>query len=162
MDNPEPTAYDRAESEEIATQIQIELRLLLSIERSLRTTLQWMTRERGNTCKLSTLRSVARSFERQLSRTRVLADQPGYLHLITAATPELTSEVQELRRARETLKAGFEGIVLRLEYVSPDNVDALQRVCAELERYLDELNTHGRKELKLLRRSRSPETEAPG
>jgi hypothetical protein len=126
MDNPEPTAYDRAESEEIAIQIQIELRLLLSIERSLRTTLQWMTRERGNTRKLSTLRSIARSFERQLSRTRVLADQPGYLHLITAATPDLTSEVQELRKARETLQAGFEGIVLRLEYVSPDDADALQ------------------------------------
>jgi hypothetical protein len=153
MDSPEPTAYERAESEEIATQIQIELRLLLSIERSLRTTLQWMTRERGNTRKLSTLRSVARSFERQLSRTRVLADQPGYLHLITAATPGLTSEVQELCRARETLQAGFEGIVLRLEYVSPDDADALQSVCAELGRYLDNLNTHGRQELKLLRRS---------
>jgi len=162
MDNPEPTAYNHAESEEIATQIQIELRLLLSIERSLRTTLQWMTRERGNTRKLSTLRSVARSFERQLSRTRVLADQPGYLHLITAAIPELASEVQQLRTSRETLQAGFEGIVLRLEYVSPDNAGALQDVCAELERYLDDLNAHGREELKLLRRSRSRETEAPG
>ena len=162
MDNPEPTAYDHAESEEIATQSQIELRLLLSIERSLRITLQWMTRERGNTRKLSTLRSVARSFERQLNRTRVLADQPGYLHLITAATPELASAVQELRGARETLQAGFEGIVLRLEYVSPDDADPLQRVCVELERYLDDLNAHGRKELKLLRRSRSRETGAPG
>ena len=153
MDNPEPTAYDRAESEEIATQIRIELRLLLNIERSLRTTLQWMTRERGNTRKLSTLRSVARSFERQLSRTRVLADQPGYLHLITAAAPDLTGEVRDLRKARESLQTGFEGIVLHLEYVSPNDADAFGRVCAELEHYLDSLNLHGRKELKLLQRS---------
>jgi hypothetical protein len=153
VDNPEPTAYDRAESEEIAIQIQIELRLLLSIERSLRTTLQWMTRERGNTRKLSTLRSVARSFERQLSRTRVLADQPGYLHLITAAAPDLMGEVGDLRKAREALQSGFEEIVLRLEYVSPDDADALEQVCTELEHYLGSLNLHGRKELKLLQRS---------
>ena len=153
MDNPEPTAYDRAESEGIAAQIQIELRVLLNIERALRIALQWMTRERGNNRKLSTLRSVARLFERQLSRTRVLADQPGYLHLITAATPELTSEVQELRRAREALQTGFEEIVLHLEYVSPDDANAFERVCAELEHYLDSLNLHGRKELKLLQRS---------
>lgn len=153
MDNPEPTAYDRAESEAIATQIRIELRLLLSIERSLRTALQWMTRERGNNRKLSTLRSVARSFERQLARTRVLADQPGYLHLITSVTPELTGEVQDLRKAREALQAGFEDIALRLEYVSPDDAEAFECVCAELERYLDNLNAHGRKELKLLQNS---------
>ncbi len=121
-----------------------------------------MTRERGNTRKLSTLRSVARSFERQLSRTRVLADQPGYLHLITAATPGLASDVQELRRAREALQAGFEGIVLRLEYVSPDDAGAMRRVCAELERYLDDLNTHGREELKLLQGSRSREKGGRG
>jgi hypothetical protein len=153
MDNPEPTAHDRAESEEIAKQIEIELRLLLNIERSLRTTLQWMTRERGNNRKLSTLRSVARSFERQLTRTRVLADQPGYMHLVTAAAPDLTGEVQDLRKAREALQTGFEDIVLRLEYVSPDDGEAFQGVCAKLERYLDNLNAHGRRELKLLQRS---------
>jgi hypothetical protein len=153
MDNPEPTAYDRAESEAIAKQIQIELRLLRSIERSLRTTLQWMTRERGNNRKLSTLRSVTRSFERQLARARALADQPGYMRLITDATPDLADEVQDLRKAREALQTGFEGIVLRLEYVSPDDAEAFQGVCAELERYLDDLNAHGQKELKLLQRS---------
>lgn len=155
MDNPEPTAYDRAESGEIAKQIRIELRLLRSIERSLRTTLQWMTRERGNNRKLSTLRSVTRSFERQLTRTRVLADQPGYMHLVTVANPGLSDEVQSLQKAREALQTGFEGIVLRLEYVSPDDAGAFQEVCAELERYLDDLNVHGRKELKLLRNSLS-------
>jgi hypothetical protein len=117
-----------------------------------------MTRDRGNNRKLSTLRSVARSFERQLTRTRVLADQPGYMHLITAATPDLTGEVQGLRKAREALQTGFEGIVLRLEYVSPDDAEAFQGVCAELEGYLDDLNTHGRKEIKLLQRSYRQDT----
>jgi hypothetical protein len=161
MDNPEPTAYDRAESEAIAKQIRIELRLLRSIERSLRTTLQWMTRDRGNNRKLSTLRSVARSFERQLSRTRVIADQPGYMHVVTAATPDLTGEVQDLRKAREALQTGFEGIVLRLEYVSPDDAAAFQGVCAELESYLDDLNAHGRRELRLLQRSFPREEDDP-
>jgi hypothetical protein len=75
------------------------------------------------------------------------------MRLITDATPDLADEVQDLRKAREALQTGFEGIVLRLEYVSPDDAEAFQGVCAELERYLDDLNAHGQKELKLLQRS---------
>jgi hypothetical protein len=162
MDNPEPTAHDRAESEEVAKQIEIELALLLNTEQSFRIALQWMTRDRGNNRKLSTLRSVARSFERQLTRTRILADQAGYMRFITDAKPDLADEVQTLRRAREALQTSFEGIVMKLEYVSPDDAAGFREVCAELERYLESLNAHGRKEMELLRCSFSQEEGEPG
>ena len=149
----EPTAYNLAESQEIAKQIEVELAILLGIERSLQIALQWMTRDRGNSRKLSTLRFVARSFERQLTRTRVLADYGGYMHLITEIKPRLASEVTALRSARAELQANFERIIVRLEYVSPDDAVGFAKVCAELKDYLADLKAHGGKELELLKRS---------
>ena len=146
----EPTAYNIAEAQEIAKQMEVELALLLNIEQSFQTVLQWMTRDRGNSRKLSTLRFVARSFERQLTRTRVLADHGGYMHLITDAKPRLASEVKALRNARQELQANFERIILRLEYVSPDDAAAFGEVCAELERYLEDLRAHSQEEMELV------------
>jgi hypothetical protein len=149
----EPTAYNVAESQEIAKQMEVELALLLSIEQSFRIALQWMTRARGNRRKLSTLRFVARFFERQLTRTRVFADHGGYLHLITDTKPQLAGEVKALRNAREELQSIFERIIVRLEYVSPDDGAEFGKVCAELEHYLEDLKAHGQKEMELLQRS---------
>ena len=149
----EPTAYNIAEAQEIAKQMEVELVLLLNIERSFQTVLQWMTRDRGNSRKLSTLRFVARSFERQLTRTRVLADHGGYMHLITDTKPRLAGEVKALKNAREELQANFERVIVQLEYVSPDDAAGFEKVCGELEHYLADLKAHGRKELELLQRS---------
>jgi hypothetical protein len=158
----EPTAYNIAESQEIAKQIEVELALLLNIEQSFRIALQWMTRGRGNSRKLSTLRFVARSFERQLTRTRVLADHGGYMHLITDTQPHLASEVKALRNAREELQSDFEGIIVRLEYVSPDDAAEFGKVCVELEHYLEDLKAHGQKEMELLQRSFNQEEGGSG
>ena len=153
MKNNQPTRSNATVAWEIAEQAKIELRILLDMEQSLRIALQWMTRERGNSRKLSTLRFTARSFERHLTRTRVLADHGGYLHAITVANPHLANKVKAAWDAREELQANFERIILRLEYVSPDDTAALGKVCAELERYLDQLKTHGEKEMDLLHHS---------
>jgi hypothetical protein len=158
----EPTAYNVAESREIAKQIEVELAILLGIDQSFQVALQWMTRDRGNSRKLSTLRFVARSFERQLTRTRVLADYGGYMHLITGTEPRLASEVTALRSAREELQANFERIVVRLEYVSPDDAAGFAKVCAELEHYLVELKAHGQQELELLQRAFQPKEGRSG
>ena len=158
----EPTAYNIAEAQEIAKQMEVELALLLNIEQSFQTVLQWMTRDRGNSRKLSTLRFVARSFERQLTRTRVLADHGGYMHLIADTQPHLDSEVKALRNAREELQSDFESIIVRLEYVSPDDSAGFGKICAELERYLDHLKAHGQKEMELLQRSFNQEEGGTG
>ena len=153
MKNSEPIAYNATEAQEVARQADVELAILLGIEQSLRIALQWMTRDRGNGHKLSTLRFAARSFERHLTRTRVLADHGGYMHSITDANPHLASKVRALRDVREELQANFERIILRLEYVSPDDAAAFGEVCAELECYLEQLKTHAQKEMELLQHS---------
>jgi hypothetical protein len=94
MKNSEPIAYDADEAQEIARQADVELAVLLGIEQTLRIALQWMTRGRGNSHKLSTLHFQAWSFERHLARIQVLADHGGYMHLITDAHPHLAGEVK--------------------------------------------------------------------
>jgi hypothetical protein len=140
-------------AQEIAEQAEVELKILLGIEQSLRIAIQWKTRERGNSHKLSTLRFAATSFDRHLARTRLLLDRGGYMHLITDANPHLASDVKAVWVVREELQANFEEIILRLEYVSPDDPAALERICAELESYLDRLTIFGQKEMGLLQRS---------
>jgi hypothetical protein len=81
MQHREPIAHNEAELQEVAKQAEVELAILLGIEESLRLALRWMTRDRRNSHRLSTLRFTSRSFERHLTRTRVLADFGGYMHL---------------------------------------------------------------------------------
>lgn len=142
-----------ADWKEIARQLEVELGILLAIERSLRLALQWMTRDRGNFHKLSTLRFAARSFERHLVRTRVLADHGGYRQLIGDKSPHLTNQVSKLRDQCEKLQAEFEEIILQLEYVSPDDKASFDRICDSLGSYLDNLEAIGQEEMDLLQQS---------
>jgi hypothetical protein len=162
MNNSEPTASDATEAQEIIRQADCELAILLDIEQSLRIALQWMTRGRGNSHKLSTLRFHAWSFERHLTRIQVLADHGGYMHLITDANPHLAGEVETLRNGREELHSNLRRIIVRLERVSHDDAGGFERICAELERFLDDLKTHGQKERELLQHSFAQEAGGPG
>ncbi len=110
MDNPRATAPDMAESQEIAKQVEVELALLVNIEQSLRIALDWETEDRGNIRKLSTLRFVARSFERHLTRLRVLAEYGGYMHLVTDSKPHLASAVQGLQNLRDDWASASSGL----------------------------------------------------
>ena len=162
MQPREPTAYNAAEAQEIARQADVELAILLGIEQSLRIALQWMTRGRGNSHKLSTLRFHTWSFERHLTRIQVLADHGGYMHLITDANPHLAGEVETLRNGREELHSNLVRIIVRLERVSRDDAGGFGKICAELERFLDDLRTHGQKERDLLQHSFAQEQGGSG
>lgn len=144
---------DTNERTEIARQLETELAIVLGIAQSLRLALQWMTRDRGNGHKLSTLRFAARSFERHLTRTRVLADHGGYMLSIADASPHLAGEASAMRDRREALQTDFERIILRLEYVSSNDSAAFADMCADLAGYLDQLKEHGQKEMELVQRS---------
>ena len=162
MQGPELTAYDAAEAQEIARQAEVEIAILLGIEQSLRIALQWMTRGRGNSHKLSTLRFHTWSFERHLTRIQVLSDHGGYMHLVTEANPHLAGEVETLRNEREELHSNLERIIVRLERVSRDDAGGFGKICAELERFLDDLRTHGQNERKLLQHSFTQEEGGSG
>jgi hypothetical protein len=124
--------------------------------------LQRMTRGRGNSHKLSTLHFQTWSFERHLARIQVLADHGGYMHLITDAHPHLAEEVETLRNGREELHSNLQKIIVRLERVSRDDAGGFGKICAELERFLDDLRAHGQKERELLQHSFTQEEGGSG
>jgi hypothetical protein len=162
VQDPELPANDANEAREIARQAEVELAILLGIEESLRIALRWMTRGRGNSHKLSTLRFQTWSFERHLTRIQVLAEHGGYMHLITDAHPHLAGEVEELRNKGEELHSNLERIIVRLDRVSGDDATGFGQICADLERFLDDLKTHGQKESELLQRSFTQEEGGSG
>jgi hypothetical protein len=153
MKNGGPPAYDATEAREVARQAKVELAILLGIEESLRIALQWMTRGRGNSHKLSTLRFHTWSFERHLTRIQALADHGGYMHFITDANPRLAGDVEALRTEHKELHSSLERIVVRLDHVSGDDATGFGTVCADLESFLDDLRTLGQKERELLKHS---------
>ncbi|RJP37184.1 MAG: hypothetical protein C4547_06020 [Phycisphaerales bacterium] len=159
---PEPMAGHLTEPHEIGKQIEVELALVAHIERALLTALGWRTGGGGNIRKLSTLRFVARSFERHLTRLRVLSEYGGYMNVVLETKPHLASEVRSLKEARDTLHARLERIILRLEHVVPNDAAAFDALCAELERYLDDLSSHGHAESELLQHSFAQEEGGSG
>jgi hypothetical protein len=160
--HPEPTAYNTDDALEIARQADVELAILLGIEESLRIALQWMTRGRGNSHKLSTLRFQTWSFERHLTRIQVLADHGGYMHLTTDAHPHLADEVEALRNERAQLHSNLQRIIVRLDHVSRDDAGGFGQICADVEGFLDDLRTHGQKERELLQHAFTPERGGSG
>ena len=47
----------------------------------------------------------------------------------------------------------LERIIVRLDHFSRDDAGGFGQICADLERFLDDLKTHGQKEMELLQHS---------
>lgn len=161
QDSESPVRSD-ADIQEVARQAKVELAILLQVEKSLRIALQWMTRDRGNNHKLSTLRFHVSAYQQYLTRVQTLADESGYMHLTTKIQPHLASDVDALRSEIATLHKRLDGIVLRLDRVSSDDASSFRRICVDLERFLDDLKAHGQRECELLQHSFNQEEGGSG
>jgi hypothetical protein len=150
MEYCEPTACNVAEGLETSKQLEVEVALLINIEQAFRIALDWKTDHRGNIRKLSTLRFVARSFERHLTRVRALSEYGGYMHLVTDMKPQLVRQVGKLKQIRDDMQARLEKLMLRMEHVSPEDDAAFEGICGELEGYLTDLASHAQLEMELL------------
>lgn len=135
-----------AEAQEISKQIQVELALLFNIEEAFRIALNWKTKRNGGIRQLSTLRFVARSFERHLMRVRMLSEYGGYMHLATDMKPQLGNEVRTLKLLRDDLQSHLEQLLLRMEHISPSDPAAFGELCAKLEDYLKDLGLHAQRD----------------
>ena len=150
MEYCEPTVENVAEAYAIAKQIEVEFALLLNIQNAFRIALDWKTERNANSRKLSTLRFVAASFERHLTRLRALSEYGGYMHLVTDMKPQLGKKVQKLKEIRDDLQANLEQLMLRMEHISPDDASGFDGVCVKLGDYLTDLASHAQLEMELL------------
>jgi hypothetical protein len=146
MEHADPPASEPLDAREIARQAEVEIAVLLALESAMRTALQWMTRGRGNSRKLSTLRFQLWSFERHLTRTQILADHGGYMHVVIEAAPHLVGEVHALENERAGLHANLDRLIVRMENISQDDAPGFASICADLERLLDQLRAQGERE----------------
>ncbi|MDF1700783.1 MAG: hypothetical protein P1V36_06460 [Planctomycetota bacterium] len=153
MEHDDQTGPGPDDAHEIAQQADVELSILLGIERTLRVALQWMTRGRGNSRKLSTLRFQMWTFKRHLTRLNVLSDHGGYLHVVTDAVSDLAGEVHVLRVKRTELHSDLNRTMLLMEHISQDDADGFARLCADLEGFLDHLRSQGERERALVRQA---------
>jgi len=158
----EPAQDCLVESGEIAKQVEVELALLLHIEEALRIALAWRSSGRENIRKLSTLRFVLRTFERHLARLRVLSEYGGYMYVVSQTKPHLAGSVKSLKNLRDDLQSHLESMMLKLEHVSPQNTHSIAEICTELEKYLDDLSSHGKQEIDLLQKTFGQEEGGSG
>lgn len=158
----EEVLHDPEEARELARQAEVEFRLLLFSEQALRVALQWMTRERGNGHKLSTLRYHTSNFQRHLARLCALTDLGGYLHVITTASPHLAADVEALQTERTTLHRDLEKLAIRLDRLSTQDTGEFRQACADLEQFLDALRLHSQREIELHQHSFTQEVGGSG
>lgn len=141
------------EADDIAKQFQVELALLVNIERAIQFTLDWDSGNHDTVRKLSTLRFATQTFERHLARVRALSEHGGYMHLITDKKPRLANEVMELKSARDGLQEQFECLIVALEHVSSGNLARLGKIYSDYRSFLEALDTHGQNERELFHRA---------
>lgn len=147
---------------EVVEQSGVELAVLLGIEKALRIALHWKPRGRMNIYKVSTLRFHASSFDRHLTRIVAMADHGGYLRLVTDANPHMVGEVTKLRDVLQELRVDLERIIVRLDYMLPNDDVGLGQICNDLEALLDDLRTHGEQKSDLLQHSFAQEEGGEG
>lgn len=138
------------ERNDIATQLQIEQGLISHIVEGLREAMDWKADDSGLSRKLSTIRFVTESLHRHLERLMAIHEYDGYMSFIDA---RLQPAVESLKREHETLRAGLNRIVSRLDRLSPQDAERLTQECEELAFWLRGYESHCDKESQLLQES---------
>lgn len=153
MNPTQSMTMHETEADEIAKQFEVELALLVNIEDSLRIVLDWKTSKHGIIRKLSTLRFLSQSFERHLSRLRVLSEYGGYMHRVTDLKPHMANEVLELKAVRDGLQSELGKLMIELELIASSDDERFGRLCNEYRQFLDALTVHAQQERDLFLRS---------
>jgi hypothetical protein len=135
---------------DIAQQTVVENNLLQCLVEGLRTTLNWQVEGEDFSRKLSTLRFTAESFQRHLERLMSLEEFDGYLDEVAATSPQLSRRVDALRNEHGMLREAARHIVHGLEQLSPTDALGFAGICDELERLLDDVEAHSRREVSLV------------
>lgn len=134
---------------DIARQTLIENGLLKSLVQGLREALAWQIQDDGLSRKLSTVRFIARSFQRHLQRLMTLEEVDGYMDIVLEAKPSLNRAVESLKEDHCRFREAAEQMVQRLELASEVDLDSFADVCDDFGQLLCDLDGHHKKEAKL-------------
>ena len=100
--------------------------------------------------KLSSVRFFTELYQRHLERLFALEEIDGYMESISRFNPELTSQIDDLKRDHEQLRAAVRKIVVRLDLASPANLAEFDATCFEVRATINQVLEHLRREQDLL------------
>jgi hypothetical protein len=137
----------------IPQQVLVEHRTLAYITSALRATIGWKYQGADLSRKLESLRFVGQSFQRHLKHLMALEEDDGYMAVVVAQCPELTDEVEALRKEHGDFRKSLGRILGRLRRVAPDDRTTFTKISDDLVALLEKLDNHSRKETDLLQQA---------
>lgn len=134
----------------ISAQVLVEHEMLTHITSALRTILDWKQQDYDLSRKLASLRFAAQSYERHLERLMSLEEHDGYMDAILEVQPQLTRQIEALRKQHGEFRRALGRLVYRLEHVSPTDREKFAEISTELADLLNKVDEHSACETDLL------------
>ena len=131
-------------------QTKLESQALEHVTRALEVMLGWAVDDGGYARKLSSVRFFTELYQRHLERLFALEEIDGYMESISRFNPELTSQIDDLKRDHEQVRAAVRKIVVRLDLASPANLAEFDATCFEVRATINQVLEHLRREQDLL------------
>jgi hypothetical protein len=110
----------------------------------------WTVDGDGFARKLSSVRFFTELYQRHLERLFALEEIDGYMKSVSRLNPELTHQVEDLKREHERIRAAVRRVVVRLDLASPLNLAEFDATCDELRHTINQVLEHLRREQELL------------
>jgi hypothetical protein len=131
-------------------QTKRESQALEHVTRALEVMLGWAVDGDGFSRKLSSVRFFTELYQRHLERLFALEEIDGYIESVSRLQPELTGQVDNLKREHERFRAAIRKIVVRIDLASPMNLPGFDATCDGLRNTINQILEHLRREQELL------------
>ena len=131
-------------------QTKRESQALEHVTRALEVMLGWAVDGDGFSRKLSSVRFFTELYQRHLERLFALEEIDGYIESVSRLQPELTGQVDNLKREHERFRAAVRKIVVRIDLASPMNLPGFDATCDGLRNTINQILEHLRREQELL------------
>ena len=96
------------------------------------------------------MRFFTELYQRHLERLFALEEIDGYMESVSRLNPELTDQVDHLKREHEQFRAAVRKMVVRIDLASPLNLPEFDATCEELRNTINQVLEHLRREQELL------------
>lgn len=134
----------------ISEQVLVEHQVLAHIVSALRATIGWKYQGADLTRKIASLRFVGQSLQRHLKHLMGLEEEDGYMAVILESRPELSEEIESLRREHGQFRKGLGRILTRLRAMQATDPVSLGSISENLTALLEKLDEHSHKETGLI------------
>jgi hypothetical protein len=133
----------------VIQQTELEKKMLTFISEGLHSTLAWKVQGDDLTRKVSTLKFITRSFQSHMERLMNLEERDGYMDIVLQSHPNLSKNVDALRREHDDIRECLKSVHEGFERVSSRDRPAIAFLCDELGKLLKKVDGHNQKEADL-------------